>query len=126
MMPRKKLALGLAALVPLSLFALVAWAFFFPDVACSDPSCARKRFDLFVELDSFRGFEPIALEVKTEQGVTSVDRILRSGGFDVTVVADDDTLPYSPESGPLDRADLYQYALAWRNLAPPSRVDAKV
>src|SRR5690606_17736305 len=52
--------------------------------------------------------------------------ILRSGGFDLMVVADDDRLPYSPEAGPLDRADLYQYALAWRNLAPPSRADAKI
>lgn len=126
MISGKKLAFGLLVLVPLCLFALVAWAFFWPDVACSEPACARKRFDLFVELDSFRGFEPIALEVKTEQGTTSVGSILRSGGFDLTIVADDDTLPYSPDSGPLDRADLYQYALAWRNLAPPSRVDAKV
>ena len=126
MIAPKKLATALLTLVPLSLFALVAWAFFWPDMTCSDPTCSRKRFELFVELDSFRGLEPIALEVETDEGVASAARILGSGGFDLRVVADDDHLPYSPDAGPLDRADLYQYALAWRNLAPPSRADAKV
>lgn len=122
----KKLAVGILALVPLSIFALAAWAFFWPDFACGDPGCSRKRFDLFVELDSFDGFEPIALDVENEGKRASAASILRSGGFDLTVVPDDNTLPYAPESGPLDRADLYQYALAWRNLAPPSRTDAQV
>ncbi len=126
MIAPKKLAAGILALVPLSIFALVAWAFFWPDFACSNPACSRKRFDLFIELDSFDGFEPIALEVENDGKRTSAASILRSGGFDLTVVPDDNTLPYLPESGPLDRADLYQYALAWRNLAPPSRTDAQV
>lgn len=126
MLALKKVAVGIAIFVPLALSALFVWAFFWPDLACSNPACSRKRFDLFVELDSFRDVDPIQLEIETEGRTTSAARILRSGGFDLAIVPDDDILPYAPESGPLDRADLYQYALAWRNLAPPSRVDAQV
>ncbi len=122
----KTLATSIALFLLLSLIAFVSWAFFWPESICSEPSCSRKRFDLFVELDAFKGIEPIPLEVETQEGTASAERILRSGGFDVAIRADDDTLPYSPESGPLDRADLYQYALAWRSLAPPSRVDAQM
>lgn len=126
MMVPKKLLMGSLIALPLSLFALVAWALFWPASACSDPTCSRKRFDLFVELDAFRDIDAIPLEVQTESGPASAQTILRSGGFDLRVEVDDETLPYSPESGPLDRADLYQYALAWRNLAPPSKVDAQI
>lgn len=122
----KKIAMNIALLLSLSLVALVAWAFFWPETFCSDPGCSRKRFDLFVELDAFRDIDPIPLEVETEDGLVSARRILRTGGFDVTIQTDDLKLPYSPESGPLDRADLYQYALAWRSLAPPSRTDAQM
>lgn len=110
----------------LALLILVTWALFWPASVCSDPTCSRKRFDLFVELDAFRGVESIPLEVDTESGPASAVSILRSGGIGLHVQTDDEHLPYSPVSGPLDRADLYQYALTWRNLAPPSRVDGQI
>lgn len=113
-------------LVPLTLTAVLAWAFFWPDQTCSDPACARKRFKLFVELDSFQGIDPIPLEVDTPTETVSVHKILLSGGIDTDIHPDEDRLPYSPESGPLDRADLYQYALVWRNKAPPSKVDGQI
>lgn len=125
-MKPKTLLMGLLAALPVSLLALVAWAFFWPEGACSDPACSRIRFNLFVELDTFRGIEPIPLEVEADGTRYSVRDILRSGGLDVQIQLDDDSLPYSPDSGPLDRADLYQYALAWRNLAPPARADAQI
>lgn len=113
-------------LVALLALGTLAWALFWPGHTCSEPACARERFALYVEMDSFRGIEPVPLEVQTPTRPVSVQSILRSGGIDVSIEPDDDTLPYAPESGPLDRADLYQYALAWRNRAAPSRADAQI
>ncbi len=125
MMTRKTL-LRAVLILPLALFGVLGWALLWPDGTCSDPRCARKRFELFVEMDAFRGIDPIPLELETEQDAISARSILLSGGIDVTIEADDNTLPYQPESGPLDRADLYQYSLAWRNRAAPSRADAQI
>jgi outer membrane protein OmpA-like peptidoglycan-associated protein len=117
--PRRALAL-----LPLVAFVAITALFFWPDDFCNDASCARKRFDLFVEVDSFRGVEPVAFEVDTDDGPVSARSILLSGGVDLTLEPDDDDLPYDPESGPLDRADLYQYATAWRNRAVAAGSDA--
>lgn len=123
--PKSSLVRGILFL-PLALTGVFAWAFFWPDSACNDSSCARKRFELFVEMDAFRGIAPIALEVETPDGPVSARSVMMSGGIDVTIEQDETTLPYDPESGPLDRADLYQYARAWRNRPTPSRADAHI
>jgi outer membrane protein OmpA-like peptidoglycan-associated protein len=117
--PRRALAL-----LPLVAVAGIATLFWWPDDFCNESSCARKRFDLFVEVDSFRGVEPVAFEVETDDGLVSARSILLSGGVDLTIAPDDDGLPYDPESGPLDRADLYQYATAWRNRTAATGSDA--
>lgn len=122
----KKTLLRGILMLPLALTAVIAWAFFWPGGPCNDPSCARERFELFIEMDAFRGVEPIALEVETPEGPVSPRSVMSSGGIDVRIEADDRELPYDPESGPLDRADLYQYARAWRNRAAPSSADAHI
>lgn len=116
--------LGLATLV---IGATAAGAVFWTDLPCADPSCARERYTLFVELDSFRDIEPVPLEVTVDDNeIVSATSILASGGIELLIEPDDTKLPYDPESGPLDRADLYQYSLAWRNLAVPSRAHGQV
>ncbi len=124
MLPKR--ALKISSIALLSLFALAAGAVFWVDIPCSDPSCARARYSLFVELDSFRDIDAIPLELDSSGRAVSARSILASGGIDVSIERDDDALPYDPESGPLDRADLYQYSLAWRNRAVPSNADAQI
>jgi outer membrane protein OmpA-like peptidoglycan-associated protein len=112
------LLLSLGALGALA--ALLWW----PDGVCDEASCARKRFALFVEIDSFRGVAPVPLEVHTADGPISIRSVLLSGGVELTLEHDDNELPYDPDSGPLDRADLYQYATVWRNRAGAAASDA--
>jgi outer membrane protein OmpA-like peptidoglycan-associated protein len=118
--------LKLLSILALSLVAAAAGAVFWAELPCSSPSCARARYSLFVELDSFKEIESIPLELDGGGRTISARSILASGGIDVEIEPDDQTLPYDIESGPLDRADLYQYSLVWRNLAAPSRTDGQI
>lgn len=116
-----------AGIVALALGVAAGGTVFWTELPCSDPSCARQRYTLFVELDSFQGIDPVPLEVSIgEDEVVSATNIMASGGIDLQIEPDDTQLPYDPQSGPLDRADLYQYSLAWRNLAVPSRADGQI
>ena len=100
---------------------------FWTDLPCSQPSCAKQRYFLFVELDSFDGVDPVPLEIPGENGeLISAKRIMATGGIQLLIEPDDTRLPYDPQSGPLDRADLYQYSLAWRSLAVPSRANGQI
>lgn len=118
--------LKLLSILALSLVAAAAGAVFWTELPCSSPSCARARYALFVELDAFRDVESIPLELDVGGRTVSARSILASGGIDVDIEPDDDNLPYEIESGPLDRADLYQYSLVWRNLAAPSSTDGQI
>lgn len=113
--------------VTLVLGAAAAGTVFWTDLPCSEPSCARQRYTLFVELDSFNGVDPVPLEIPGENDESvSAESIMASGGIQLLIEPDDTQLPYDPQSGPLDRADLYQYSLAWRNLAVPSRANGQI
>ena len=118
--------LKLLSVAVFSIVAFAAGAVFWADLPCSQPSCARSRYSLFVELDSFRDIPPIPMELNIGGRSVSARTILASGGIDVEIESDDRSLPYDAESGPLDRADLYQYSLAWRNLAAPAEVDGQI
>lgn len=117
------LALGLILAV---CAAAILWALFWQDENCSEPGCARQRFSLLVELDSFDRIEPIPLEVKTGEGMVSVESVLKSGGVDVQVQRDQTNLPFAAASGKLDRADLYQFAKVWRNSQAAPDADARL
>lgn len=116
-------ALGLILSV---LVAAILWALFWQDENCSEPGCARQRFSLLVELDSFEQIAPIPLEVRTREGIVSVESVLESGGVDVKVERDQTNLPFAPASGKLDRADLYQFAKVWRSSQAGQDADARL
>ena len=94
---------------------IVAWALFWPDSSCSEPACARRRFAVAVELDAFKQVDPIEFAVSVGHERVSLRSIFASGGVDAQVMQDQTDLPYKAASGALDRADLYQFATAWRN-----------
>lgn len=102
----------------------LAWAVWWPDAHCSEPACVRQRFSLFIELDAFSGIPPIEWEQRIASNTVSLRQLFASGGVDVTLVRDQMALPYDPTAGKLDRADLYQYAKAWRTLRAPPAADA--
>lgn len=113
--------------VILALGTVGAGTVFWTELPCSEPSCARQRYTLFVELDTFAGVDPVPLEIPGEDGeLISAMSIMATGGIELQIEPDDTHLPYDPQSGPLDRADLYQYSLAWRNLAVPSRANGQI
>jgi outer membrane protein OmpA-like peptidoglycan-associated protein len=122
-MKRRTIAAGVACLFAAALISFL-WAALWPENRCSEPRCARDRFSLFIELDAFRGVEPISMDVDSEAGNWSLRNLLADGGIDATVVADQVDLPYESSTGRLDRADLYQYAAAWRSLRAPAGADA--
>jgi outer membrane protein OmpA-like peptidoglycan-associated protein len=105
--------------------ALVGWALLWPDAACAQPACARGRFDVGIEVDALGQVEPIEFDVPTADGRMSLRSILHSGGIEVDLEIDQLDLPYHESSGPLDRADLFQFASAWRS-APRAGTDATV
>ncbi len=102
------------------------WALLGGATDCADPACARQRFSLDIELDRFDRVDPIALEVPVEDDVVSVASVLGSGGIEVQIRANERVLPFAARSGKLDRADLYAFAQAWRDSAPPAKADARL
>lgn len=112
--------------VTAALIALFAWATFWPMDPCSHPSCARPRFTLALEVDALHEVEPIAFDFDTSDGPVSLQSILADGGIDLSVTYDDLDVPYRAASGPLDRADLYQFVSAWRNHPAHPRADARL
>lgn len=109
-----------------AIVALSAWATFWPLDPCSHPSCARPRFSLALEVDAFQQVEPIAFNFHTDEGPVSLQSILATGGIDLAVTYDDLDVPYKAASGPLDRADLYQFVSAWRTRPAPTSADARL
>lgn len=102
-----------------------AWAWLGATPPCADPSCARERFSVYIEVDRFDRVEPIALEVPVRDGGNvSVASVLGSGGIDVQLSPGSRTLPFAAASGKLDRADLYAFAQEWRDRAPNAKADA--
>jgi hypothetical protein len=118
-----------AMIAPIGLLAVTAtliWALFWPDASCSEPACARRRFAISVELDAFKQVDPIELELAVGDKHVSLHSIFASGGVDAQVVPDQADLPYKSASGALDRADLYQFATAWRKEEARRNVDANI
>lgn len=109
-----------------SIAALVGWATIWPVAPCDNPSCARTRFTVSLEIDAVRSIPPIDFDVDTPEGAMSLQSILAGGGIDIRPGLDELELPYSAESGALDRADLYQFVSRWRNRRAPPGVDAQL
>lgn len=124
-MRRARVPTMIAPIVLLGATTLI-WALFWPDAHCSEPACARKRFAVSVELDAFKQVDPIELELTVGDKRVSLRSIFVSGGVDAQVVPDQADLPYKSASGALDRADLYQFATAWRSEEPRHNVDASI
>lgn len=103
---------ALAALVTVALFL---WALYWPEVDCDHPGCARQRYSVALEIDALSQIEPISFEIDDADQPISLTDILRDGGIELNLALDETTLPYDPASGPLDRADLFQFVTAWRN-----------
>jgi outer membrane protein OmpA-like peptidoglycan-associated protein len=114
------------AFVIVAVVAVLAWATFWPMEPCSHPSCVKKRFALALEVDAFQEVQPIAFEFDNAEGSVSLQSILATGGIDLVVTYDDLHVPYKASSGPLDRADLYQFVSAWRNRAAHPQADASL
>lgn len=115
--------LGLAAG---SVVAVLAWALLWPESPCGDPVCVVPRTSIEIELDALRGTPGLPLEAPTASGVVSARSVLATAGIDVTVLRDQDDIPYDPSAGALDRADLYQIFEAWRSLGAAEGVDARL
>lgn len=110
------------ALIPAVLAgALLLWALFWPANECDQPSCARQRYSVGLEVDALGRIEPISFEVAEGNTPVSLMDILRDGGIELTPEIDQLGLPYDLSSGPLDRADLFQLVTAWRNRTAPDR-----
>lgn len=119
--------LWLAAALVIALGALLGWALFRQETSCAQPACAQQRYALAIEIDSFRNVRPIELEVTADGRTVSLHSILAAGGIDISVEQDQSDLPYVAASGALDRADLYQFAAAWRSSAAvPEDMDARI
>ncbi len=117
----------LAALLGSTVAAVLGWALFWPETSCAQPACARQRFSLAIELDALRQVPAIEFTVAAgDEGTVSLQSILASGGIDVSLQPDQLDLPYIAASGALDRADLYQFASAWRDNSIPEGMDAKI
>jgi outer membrane protein OmpA-like peptidoglycan-associated protein len=105
--------------VALVVAAIVLWALYWPDNDCDHPSCARQRYSVALEVDSLAHIEPISFDVTEADEPISLAGILRDGGIELTLALDETHLPYDPASGPLDRADLFQFVNAWKNKSVP-------
>ncbi len=122
---RDKLAWPLAA-AAIAAAGVLAWALLWPERACAHPACARDRFALAVEVDAFGQVPPIDFEVSADNGRVSLQSILGAGGVEVSLDIDQVDLPYRESSGPLDRADLYQFASIWRRSSDHADSDATI
>lgn len=111
------------AVTALVCVAVLLWALYWPSADCDRPSCARQRYSVALEIDALGQLEPISLEIEDADRSISLTEILRGGGVELRASIDQVGLPYDPASGPLDRADLFQFVSAWRNQAPTD-VDA--
>lgn len=105
-----------AALVIVALFL---WALYWPESDCDHPSCARQRYSVALEVDTLAQVKPISFEVADADPPISLTEILRDGGIELNLALNENALPYDPASGPLDRADLFQFATAWKNKSVP-------
>lgn len=114
------------ATVLLTASALLGWALLWPDSSCAQPSCARERFNIAIEVDALQQVPVIPFDVPAQDQSWSLRTILNGGGIDTAVTPDNLDLPYKAASGPLDRADLYRFAAAWGSKTVPSAADAKV
>src|SRR5262245_20271052 len=123
---RREKLLWLAIAGGLAATGLLGWALFWPDRSCAQPACARDRFAITIEVDDFGQVPPIDFEVPADGGRVSLRSILRAAGIEVGVELDQLDLPYRESSGPLDRADLYQFASVWRRDARHADSDATV
>jgi len=123
---RLKKFIWFGAIFAASILALLGWAMFWPEDACAQPACAKPRFSLTIELDAFRQVAPIDFDVPVGKGSVSLQSIMSEGGIDIHLQPDQMDLPYMAASGPLDRADLYQFARARRSLPLPPDVDARI
>jgi outer membrane protein OmpA-like peptidoglycan-associated protein len=103
---------------------VLGWAAYAPGEICSDPACARERFRIFVEVDSFRDIESVALEVSDGGRIVTPASILELGGIRVQISHDQKDLPYAAASGPLTAADLRQYTEVWRGQRLPADANA--
>ncbi len=102
----------------------LGWVAYAPVETCSDPACARERFQIFVEVDSFRDIEPVGLEAVDGDGVVTPASIIEGGGIRVQIHHDQVDLPYAAASGPLAPADLRQYTEVWRGQQLPADASA--
>lgn len=98
---------------------LLLWALFWPEKECDRPSCARQKYSVAVEIDALGQIDPINLEMTQADNPISLAHTLRGGGIEVSPLPDEVGLPYDPASGPLDSADLFQFASTWKNKAAP-------
>jgi len=112
---------ALAALVSV---ALVLWALYWPEDNCDHPGCARQRYSVALEIDALSQIDPISFEVTDAGSPISLTDILRDGGIELNLALDETALPYDPASGPLDRADLFQFVTAWKNKSMPGSIPA--
>lgn len=119
----RKVALYACTSIGIAIVLLLAWALYWPATDCDDPTCARQRYSVALEIDALGQIQPIDLEVAEGDEPVSLAGILRGGGIELAPEVDEVELPYDPSSGPLDRADLFQLVTAWRNRAS-SDVDA--
>jgi outer membrane protein OmpA-like peptidoglycan-associated protein len=114
------------AAAAIAVTGVLAWALLWPERACAQPACARARFALSIEVDAFGQVQPIEFEVPADNGRVSLQSILGAGGVEVSLDIDQVDLPYRESSGPLDRADLYQFASIWRKSAGHADSDATI
>ena len=120
---RGKLLLAICGLfIVTGVTAVALW----PEHACSDPACAKRRFSVAIEVDSFAGAQVPPTELQTNDGMQSVQMILASGGIDASITVDQTDLPYDVSQGRLDRADLFRYFQAWRSMEATEQYDARI
>lgn len=96
---------------------LLLWALLWPADDCDRPSCARQRYSVALEIDALGQIQPISFEIADTDDPVSLESIMRGGGIELIAGVDQTGLPYDAASGPLDRADLFQFVTAWRNSA---------
>ena len=120
----RKLVLRAFAGVAVLIVALLLWALVWPVNDCDSPRCARQRYSVALEIDALGKVEPIEFELENGSESISLAAILRGGGVELRPKVDQVGLPYDPTSGPLDRADLFQFVSAWRNQHPDESADA--
>lgn len=103
------------ALAAAAIAAVFLWAMFWPENDCDRPSCARQRYSVALEIDALGQVEPISFEVDDGEARTTLESIMLGGGIELAPTIDQLGLPYDATSGPLDRADLFQFVTAWRS-----------